>query len=138
MNALFLLLAKDGLPALHLPAWNDFANALAAADQGDASAFSTPLATSPTESAGLAINCADYPPEIVTYEDFVAKTILGRAVAPHTQGASEAWLGLLACMRWPVPVTPTAQHHGAWCSPDPAGRLDARPGDRLRVGARAA
>ena len=53
----------------------------------------------------LAVNCADYPPEIVTYEDFVAKTLLGRVVAPHTQGASEAWLGLLACMRWPVPVT---------------------------------
>ena len=63
------------------------------------------LATSPLEFAGLAINCADYPPEIVTYEDFVAKTLLGRVVAPHTQGASEAWLGILACMRWPVPVT---------------------------------
>jgi hypothetical protein len=104
MNALFLLLAKDGVPALHMPAWNDFANALAAADQGDASAFSTSLATSPTEFAGLAINCADYPPEVVTYADFVAKTQLGRALAPHTQGASEAWLGILACMRWPVPV----------------------------------
>ena len=52
----------------------------------------------------LAINCADYPPEIVIYEDFVAKTLLGRVVAPHTHGASEAWLGILTCMRWPVPV----------------------------------
>jgi pimeloyl-ACP methyl ester carboxylesterase len=107
MNALFLLLAKDGVPAIGLPSWNDFAIALAHADQGDASAFSMHLAASPTDDpfAGLAINCADYPPEIVTYEDFVAKTLLGRVVAPHTQGASEAWLGILACMRWPVPVT---------------------------------
>lgn len=105
MNALFLLLAKEGVPAIGLPAWNDFAIALARADQGDASRFSFQLATSPLEFAGLAINCADYPPEVVTYEDFVAKTLLGRVVAPHTQGASEAWLGILACMRWPVPVT---------------------------------
>jgi len=67
--------------------------------------FSFGVTTSPLEFAGLAINCADYPREIVTYEDFVAKTLLGRVVAPHTQGASEAWLGILACMRWPVPVT---------------------------------
>ncbi len=104
MNALFLLLAKEGVPALHMPSWTDFANALAQAEQGDASAFSTGLAANPTDLAGLAINCADYPPEIRTYEDFVAKTLLGRVVAPHTQGASEAWLGILACMRWPVPV----------------------------------
>ena len=107
MNALFLLVFKDGVAAIGQPSWNDFANALARAEQGDASAFSMHLAASPTDDpfAGLAINCADYPPEIVTYEDFVAKTRLGRVVAPHTQGASEAWLGILACMRWPVPVT---------------------------------
>jgi len=105
MDALFLLLAKDGVPAIGFPSWNDFAIALARADQGDASAFSFGVTTSPLEFAGLAINCADYPREIVTYEDFVAKTLLGRVVAPHTQGASEAWLGILACMRWPVPVT---------------------------------
>jgi len=107
MNALFLLLVKDGVPAIGLPTWNDFANALARAEQGDASAFSMQLPASPTDDpfAGLAINCADYPPEIITYEDFLAKTLLGRVLAPHTHGASEAWLGILACMRWPVPVT---------------------------------
>jgi pimeloyl-ACP methyl ester carboxylesterase len=105
MESLFGLVTKDGVPAIGFPTWNDFANALARADQGDASGFSPDLATSPLEFAGLAINCADYPREVVTYEDFVAKTLLGRVVAPHTQGASEAWLGILACMRWPVPVT---------------------------------
>jgi pimeloyl-ACP methyl ester carboxylesterase len=105
MESLLLLVIKDGVPAIGLPTWNDFAIALARADQGDASGLSPDLATSPLEFAGLAINCADYPREVVTYEDFVAKTLLGRIVAPHTQGASEAWLGILACMRWPVPVT---------------------------------
>jgi pimeloyl-ACP methyl ester carboxylesterase len=107
MNALHLMLAKDGVPAIGLPSWNDFAIALARAEQGDASAFSMRLPASPTDDpfATLAINCADYPPEIVTYEDFVAKTLLGRVLAPHTHGASEAWLGMLACMRWPVPAT---------------------------------
>ena len=105
MEALFLLVTKDGVPAAGLPSWKDFAIALARADQGDASGLSPELATSPLEFAGLAINCADYPREIVTYEDFVATTRLGLGVAPHTRGASEAWLGFLACMRWPVPVT---------------------------------
>jgi pimeloyl-ACP methyl ester carboxylesterase len=104
LQALFQLVIKDGLPPI-FPSWNDFAIALARADQGDASGLSPELASSPLEFAGLAINCGDYPPEIVTYQDFVAKTLLGRVVAPHTQGASEAWLGLLGCMRWPVPVT---------------------------------
>jgi pimeloyl-ACP methyl ester carboxylesterase len=105
MNALFLLLAKDGIPGIGQASWNDFAIALARADQGDASALSSIVASSPLDFAALAINCADYPPEIVTHEDFVAKSLLARTLAPHTQGASEAWLGLLACMRWPVPVT---------------------------------
>jgi hypothetical protein len=84
MDALFLLLAKEGVPAIGVPGWNDFATALEQADQGDASRLSVELAASPLEFAGLAINCADYPPEIVTYEDFVAKTLLGRVVAPET------------------------------------------------------
>src|SRR3954447_7639839 len=66
MESLFLLVFKPGLPAIGFPSWNDFANALARADQGDASAFSFGVTTSPLEFAGLAINCADYPREIVT------------------------------------------------------------------------
>jgi pimeloyl-ACP methyl ester carboxylesterase len=41
---------------------------------------------------------------VTGYDDFVAMTLLGRAIAPHTQGASEAWLGILGCMRWPAPL----------------------------------
>jgi pimeloyl-ACP methyl ester carboxylesterase len=105
MNAFIWLLIKDGVPAIGLPSWNEFATALARAEQGDASAFSSHLAQSPVDDpfAGLAINCVDYAQEMTTYEDFVARTFLGRVLAPHTQGASEAWLGILGCMRWSVP-----------------------------------
>jgi pimeloyl-ACP methyl ester carboxylesterase len=106
MNAFHLLLVKDGVPAIGIPTWNDLASALAQAEQGDASAFSAHLATDPAGDpfATLAINCVDYPRHVTGYDDFVAMTLLGRAIAPHTQGASEAWLGILGCMRWPAPL----------------------------------
>jgi pimeloyl-ACP methyl ester carboxylesterase len=52
----------------------------------------------------LAVNCVDYPRTVTTYGDFTAMTRRGRAIAPHTQGASEAWLGVTGCLRWPVPL----------------------------------
>jgi pimeloyl-ACP methyl ester carboxylesterase len=106
MGAFNWLLFKEGVPAIGIPSWNDFAGALARAEQGDASAFSSHHALNPTDDpfAGLSINCSDYPRDVLTYDDFVAKALLGRVLAPHTQGASEAWLGILGCMRWPVPM----------------------------------
>jgi pimeloyl-ACP methyl ester carboxylesterase len=105
-NAFDLLMVKDGIPALGVASWNDFASALARAAQGDASRFSSHFAAGPRGDpfATLAINCSDYPREVTTYEDFAATALLGRALAPRTQGESEAWLGILGCMRWPVPV----------------------------------
>src|SRR3954453_16670143 len=47
MESVFLLVFKDGVAAIGQPSWNDFASALARADQGDASAFSFDVATSP-------------------------------------------------------------------------------------------
>jgi pimeloyl-ACP methyl ester carboxylesterase len=104
MNAFNLVLFKDGLPTIGMPSWNEFASALLRAEQGDASAFSVEMAQTKQELAGLAINCIDYPREVSTFDDFAAKTLMGRALAPHTQGASEAWLGILGCIRWPVPL----------------------------------
>ena len=53
-------------------------------------------------------------------------------MAPHTQGASEAWLGIIACMRWPVPVT--YLRTASWCAalPRSSWSVEARPGDQLR------
>jgi pimeloyl-ACP methyl ester carboxylesterase len=106
MNLFNLLLAKDGLPTLHLSSWDEAAGALLRAEQGDASVFSSQLPQSSRDDpfAGLAINCIDYPRTVTTYDDFAAKALLGRVLAPHTQGASEAWLGILGCIRWPVPL----------------------------------
>jgi pimeloyl-ACP methyl ester carboxylesterase len=106
MNALNMLLVRDGVPAIELPGWNDFATALARAEQGDASRFSQHLPKGPRDDpfAALAINCIDYPRDVTSYGDFTATAQLGRTLAPHTQAASEAWLGILGCLRWPVPL----------------------------------
>jgi pimeloyl-ACP methyl ester carboxylesterase len=106
MNAFDMLLVKPPIPALGFRGWKGFAAALARAARGDGSAFSSHLATSPLDDpfAGLAVNCVDYPRELSSYEDLSAKMVLGRALAPHTQGAGETWLGLTGCMRWPVPL----------------------------------
>ena len=91
-------------PAFGLPGWAGFASALAEAERGDASAFSSGLATSEREGfGGLAVYCVDFP-RVTGYEDLTAKMRLGRAVAPHTQGASEGWPAITGCMRWPVPL----------------------------------
>jgi pimeloyl-ACP methyl ester carboxylesterase len=103
-NSFYPLAVKNPIPAIGLPGWKGFAAALAQAERGDASAFSSHLATVPRDDPfpGLAVNCVDYPRTIKTYEEFAAMTRRGRAIAPHTQGASEAWLGITGCMRWSV------------------------------------
>jgi pimeloyl-ACP methyl ester carboxylesterase len=106
LNSFNTLVTKRAIPAIGLPGWKGFAIALAAAERGDASAFATHLATTPTDDPfpGLAVNCVDYRRTVTTYSDFAALTRRGLAIAPHTQGASEAWLGVTGCLRWPVPL----------------------------------
>jgi pimeloyl-ACP methyl ester carboxylesterase len=106
LQAFDLLVFMSPVPALRIPGWNGLATALAAAEAGDASAFSPELATSQQSPsfAGLAVDCIDLPRMISTYDDVVAATLLGRALAPHTQAAGEGWPALLGCMRWPVPL----------------------------------
>jgi pimeloyl-ACP methyl ester carboxylesterase len=109
LNAYDLLLFKDPIPAFGHAGWNGFAQALAAAEAGDATAFATPLVTSPRDGtfAGLAVNCVDYPPLIAGFQDLLAATMLARALAPRTQGAGEAWPALVGCMHWPAaPANP--------------------------------
>ncbi len=105
-NAFIAFTTKRPEPILGLPGWVGLGAALAQAEQGDASAFATPLATDPLSDPGppLAVNCLDYRREISTYEDYTAMAARGRRLAPHTQGAGEAWLGILGCMHWPAAV----------------------------------
>src|SRR4051794_10282634 len=118
LNAYNLLLLKDPIPALGEPGWAGLAQALAQAQAGDATAFAAHLATSSRDDPfpGLAVLCLEFAPPIRRYSDLAALTLLGRVVAPHTQGFAEAWSALIGCMNWPEPVAdpPHRAHvHGA-------------------------
>src|SRR3954447_19018437 len=101
------LLTKEGIKAFELPGWNDSARLLAGVEQGSAAPFSTGLARAPDDGslAGLAVLCVDYPFAVTSYDEFARDAALARALAPHTQGASEAWGPLTGCAHWPVPVS---------------------------------
>ena len=104
-----LLLFKQPVAAFGEPGWNGLAQALAQAEAGDASAFAAPLATSPSEDPfpGLAVLCSEFPSFVHGYGDFAAMSLLGRVLAPHSQGFAEAWTGVLGCLHWPVaPANP--------------------------------
>jgi pimeloyl-ACP methyl ester carboxylesterase len=105
LRAFTALTTTKPLPALGLPGWAGLAEALAQAERGDASAFAAQLATDPRSDPlpGLAVNCLDFPREVSSYADYKAMAARGRRIAPHTQGAGEAWIGILGCLRWPAP-----------------------------------
>ena len=139
MNLLPFLLVKDGLASIGRPNWGEVAGALLQAEQGDATAFSTELPQSPTDGpfGGIAVNCIDYPWEKLDYDAFsVQGAVRPRPRAPHPgreRGvARDARLQPLAGPARP-PVPPG---RGARRTADPAGRLDARPGDQLPLVAR--
>ena len=134
-----LILIKDPVPELGIQGWPGLASALVSADAGDASQFSTRTADDETFDgfAALAIECVDWDPAGDTFADLSAKQLLGRTVAPHTQGATQTWTILAGCMDWPVPVVNPphlADVRGA--ATDSPGQRNTRPIDGLRVGAR--
>ncbi|MFN8664819.1 MAG: alpha/beta hydrolase [Thermomicrobiales bacterium] len=102
-----LLLIKDPVPELGITGWNALADAIIAAEQGDASMFSREVATDDTSHLfpELAIACNDWRTDLASWNDLQAYEILGNAIAPHTQGATQTWTILTGCMGWPVPVT---------------------------------
>jgi hypothetical protein len=83
------------------------AEALAQAAAGDASQCSPTLATSTRDRAfvgGTAIACLDFPSGSTDYDDFAARALLGRVMAPRMRGASQPWTILASCLGWPAPV----------------------------------
>lgn len=108
-----LLLIKDPVPELGITGWAALADAIIAAEQGDASAFSRELAADETSHLfpELAIACADWRTDLATWDDLRAYEIFGEALSPHTQGATQTWTILTGCMGWPVPV---ANPQGVW------------------------
>ncbi|MFC9324216.1 alpha/beta hydrolase [Kitasatospora sp. NPDC057015] len=86
----------------------DLALALQQARSGDASAFSQPVATGPSDEemngSAIAIECLDWPTPIRTLDDLRRLQRLGRTVAPRLGGASQSWTILTGCVGWPAPV----------------------------------
>ncbi|WP_079197424.1 alpha/beta hydrolase [Streptomyces sp. CB03911] len=97
----------------------ELALALQQARNGDASAFSPPLATGPSDGevngSAIAIECLDWPTPIRSLADLQRLQRLGRTVAPRLGGASQSWTILTGCIGWPAPVTnpprPAAVRH---------------------------
>ena len=104
LNAETPLLTKEGIKAFRLPGWSDFATALAGLEKGGENPFASQPASGDGGLGGLAVLCLDYPFAVTSYEEFTRDATLARALAPHTQGASEAWQPLTSCAHWPVPV----------------------------------
>ncbi|MFE2916787.1 alpha/beta hydrolase [Kitasatospora indigofera] len=97
----------------------ELALALEQARNGDASAFSSPLATGPADGEAngseIAIECLDWPTPIRTLADLQRLQGIGRTVAPRLGGASQSWTILTGCVGWPAPVVnpprPAAVRH---------------------------
>jgi pimeloyl-ACP methyl ester carboxylesterase len=100
------LFIKDPVPGL-LPGWYGLGEALAAADAGDATALSTPLATGPSDPgiAGLVIACLEFAGHTTVWPQQFTKQVLGRVIAPQLLGASQTWTVQSRCIDWPVPMT---------------------------------
>ena len=101
---MYLVLKTPNVLAPQL-SWALFSQALKLAVAGDASFFAWPPPNGPTDNifARLANHCGDYASDIHTFADMQRRIEMGRQLAPHLQGASEFWQGVL-CVGWPFPV----------------------------------
>jgi pimeloyl-ACP methyl ester carboxylesterase len=95
-------------PAIYGPqlSWAGLSQALRSALEGDASAFALGRAgvTQYTVYSLLANACLDYVVQVRSWAEMQQRIELGRQLAPHLQGASETWQGLL-CVGWPISAT---------------------------------
>jgi pimeloyl-ACP methyl ester carboxylesterase len=115
MNTPTYLLAKTPNVIAGQLSWALFSQALKLAVDGDASFFPFPPPNGPTDPifARLANHCGDYASDIHTFADMQRRIEMGRQLAPHLQGGSEFWQGVL-CVGWPFQVA------------NPVRRLDVR------------
>lgn len=96
------------LPTMRLlgDTWGPLAQALAAADEGDASAFAggASMVGFPV-SAYTAVSCMDFPPQFSGYSDAALRLSLARVVAPRVGAAVEGWAMSASCAGWPIEPT---------------------------------
>lgn len=95
--------------------WAAWSQALVEASDGNATALSSIIATTPEFSASHAyslfshtgIACQDWPrlsgPRAAS--DMIARLMAARALAPHTRGITEMYDIHIGCIDWPAPVT---------------------------------
>ena len=91
--------------------WAALSRALKATAAGNAAGFATPRTTNHTDRgySELAVVCGDYPSSIHTYAEMERRIQLGRQIAPHLQGASQAW-NVVRCIGWPVKAANPRKH----------------------------
>jgi pimeloyl-ACP methyl ester carboxylesterase len=108
LNTQGMLLFKTPIPFIADDGWNDLALALQKTEAGDASAFSVPIATAPSNSAmngsAIAIECLDWPTPVRTLKDLRRLQRVGQSISPRFGGASQSWTILAGCVGWPAPV----------------------------------
>jgi len=109
LNTQGKLLFRSPIPFVAPGGWNDLAVALRDAAAGDATALSSPLASSPDDPAmnagGLAVECLDWPDPAHSFADLKRLELFGRVLSAHLQGASQSWTIIAGCAGWPAPVT---------------------------------
>ncbi|NKY55938.1 hypothetical protein HGA15_07145 [Nocardia flavorosea] len=85
--------------------WPDLAQAIEAADRGDAVEFAKSPFTSPAQAAYRAITCLGYPTDVRGYPDLDPRIDTAVRAAPTTRGHVEAWDVQIGCFGLPIPGT---------------------------------
>ncbi|OJJ45180.1 hypothetical protein ASPZODRAFT_160618 [Penicilliopsis zonata CBS 506.65] len=106
-NVQDFLTFKEPISIIGNIGWAGLAEALNQTLHGDASTLSSSLSTSEiddTRFAGQAVLCQDWTHYTDTsFIDLADKQIMGKAISPHTQGASQTWTEV-GCVGWTAPV----------------------------------
>ena len=132
------LFIKDPVPGL-LPGWYGLAEALAAADAGDATALSTPLATGPSDLgiAGLVIACLEFAGHTTSWpQQFTKQVSRPRHCTPAARREPDVDRAEQVHRLARPDDEPTACASGSRHPADPACQLDLRSLGLLRLGGR--
>ncbi|KAL3434156.1 TAP-like protein-domain-containing protein [Aspergillus tetrazonus] len=84
--------------------WPTLAQYLNDTIAGDATGFSSSLATSETDLSypDIAIGCLDWRHDSTSLSDILYKLQLSSYLAPHTKGASQSYRYQVSCIGWPA------------------------------------
>jgi hypothetical protein len=106
LNVQNYLLFEEANAAFGLPGWSDLGVALNESLHGNASTLSTTLAVGETDPnyPGRAVSCLDWTHNTKSLSELLYKSQLGKAISPHTQGATQTWGIQINCIGWPAPV----------------------------------